>query len=586
MFTTDMATILRTTQVDEGYTSDIQTIDGIKNRAYCALFSDNGHMDGNYRTEMLQIDDDYRDFFATAFPLHYFNDEIGIETIPRWKIALMAKIYENAPYMNSIFSKLDDQIFANYRVRKVENQNASAKVSHLDDTATRSSVVSHEGENINNSTSSAIDSYNDTNAGQHSNVLSDNVVNTSSEDTSGSSSSLEDKLSTTSHQGLVSVEGNEHSTDTNSTIGTKVSHDQKVDNTTNAHGESYNGAIHEEVDDFIEDTEANRDTTTHTIEGKITDTHTPEGKIQVKNERQETGTYKDEISFQDRKDIATTDSNGVGVTFDTPMGKITSSQNAPAMRTTDISKGDGVTAANGSVYNYMSAASESDTSVKAENESKGKEIHTHDGNQYKVTDTNTTEYLNNYKTKDEKEWSNDYEEETTHHYHKDIDTDKTDNSAKTSTDVTHGNVTDDINETNNTASAGTNNKDSSQDTTETYADSVSNEGSVTTTNSGSKDISGTTSKATADNGSESSSNAHEGTRSDASTSHDTNSFDETSAGASSRIAIDVDTKQDNGTIEETDKTYSMEMILLADGLMNKIWNIFDDLFMQIIDVFP
>ena len=33
------------------------------------------------------IDEKYRNTFITGFTLHFFNDELGLETLPLWKIA-------------------------------------------------------------------------------------------------------------------------------------------------------------------------------------------------------------------------------------------------------------------------------------------------------------------------------------------------------------------------------------------------------------------------------------------------------------------------------------------------------------------
>ena len=45
--------------------------------------------------ELLQLDSAYRDPFALGFALHFFQDEIGLETWPLWQMALMEKIYNN-----------------------------------------------------------------------------------------------------------------------------------------------------------------------------------------------------------------------------------------------------------------------------------------------------------------------------------------------------------------------------------------------------------------------------------------------------------------------------------------------------------
>lgn len=64
------------------------------------------------------IDERYRQNFITGFTLHFFNDELGLETLPLWKIALSEKLINNGSYINLIYENLDKQIFSQYRVKK------------------------------------------------------------------------------------------------------------------------------------------------------------------------------------------------------------------------------------------------------------------------------------------------------------------------------------------------------------------------------------------------------------------------------------------------------------------------------------
>lgn len=64
------------------------------------------------------IDEKYRNTFITGFTLHFFNDELGLETLPLWKIALSEKLINNGAYINLMYDNLDKQIFSQYRVKK------------------------------------------------------------------------------------------------------------------------------------------------------------------------------------------------------------------------------------------------------------------------------------------------------------------------------------------------------------------------------------------------------------------------------------------------------------------------------------
>lgn len=66
------------------------------------------------------ISSEYRQRLITGFTLHFFNEEIGLETLTLFKIGLTDKIYNNAEYINAIFEHLDKQIFADYSTKVVE----------------------------------------------------------------------------------------------------------------------------------------------------------------------------------------------------------------------------------------------------------------------------------------------------------------------------------------------------------------------------------------------------------------------------------------------------------------------------------
>lgn len=70
------------------------------------------------KAPMNVLESSYRERFITGFTLHFFNEEIGLETLPLWKIALNEKLFNNASYINLIFENLDKQIFADYNVKQ------------------------------------------------------------------------------------------------------------------------------------------------------------------------------------------------------------------------------------------------------------------------------------------------------------------------------------------------------------------------------------------------------------------------------------------------------------------------------------
>ena len=95
------------------------------------------------------ISSEYREAFVTGFTLHFFNDELGLETLPLWKVALNEKLINNAAFINLIYEHLDKQIFADYRVINV---NASGTTSD-----TKTGSVSGTKSNTNSNTTTTDD---------------------------------------------------------------------------------------------------------------------------------------------------------------------------------------------------------------------------------------------------------------------------------------------------------------------------------------------------------------------------------------------------------------------------------------------
>ena len=92
--------------------NDITTVEGISAVASSVLFPQDG---------LDLIDENYQDRLVVGFTLHYLKDEIGMETLPLWKLALLEKLFNNYDYINEIYANLDKQIFSDYRVRNVSN---------------------------------------------------------------------------------------------------------------------------------------------------------------------------------------------------------------------------------------------------------------------------------------------------------------------------------------------------------------------------------------------------------------------------------------------------------------------------------
>ena len=111
---------------------DIHSITDICTIAKRCLFDD---------APMTVISSEYRDRLITGFALHFFNEEIGLEVLPLFKMGISDKIYNNADYINAIFAHLDKQILSDYSTKVVNTE------GH--DTITDEGTVSNTGTSAN-----------------------------------------------------------------------------------------------------------------------------------------------------------------------------------------------------------------------------------------------------------------------------------------------------------------------------------------------------------------------------------------------------------------------------------------------------
>ena len=395
--------------------NDITTIDGMYEVAKTALFP----------TDALNvISEQYQKQLIVGFTQHYFMDEIGLETLPLWKIAISEKLYNYGSYINLIYENLDKQVFADYRVTN-SNKNSTNNI-----VGTNSNLV--EGTTGNSSESNTVN--NDT--------FTENIER--------------DYNSTVTGSGNV----------TNAKSGSDV-----VSNTGT---------------DMIE--RSGNDVTANTGTESVAHTGTQGVVDSSTQETNNTGTTKN-------------DNNSINIVYDTPQGSLSN------MRTPGgDASGRGVSYANGQTYNYMSGATEEDsTNVQTDDTTSSTEQNGESTTTFNDTNTTTRnlESTINYGSVD----TNTKDLSTTTQYG------LTDTQTRNTTD---GTVTDD-----DTSRTGSSNKESTN----------------TTTNSGTSS-----------------------TNTTGSTNTEANASDE---------------------INATDYRLNWEMLYKSMPLLNKLWDIFDDLFMGI-----
>ena len=68
------------------------------------------------------LKEDYVDPFILGFTYHFIFDEIGLETMPAWKLALVSKILENGAFVEQTFENLDNSIWSEYKIDKIAGE--------------------------------------------------------------------------------------------------------------------------------------------------------------------------------------------------------------------------------------------------------------------------------------------------------------------------------------------------------------------------------------------------------------------------------------------------------------------------------
>lgn len=102
------------------------------------------------------INPEWEDKFITGFTLRFMNEELGLETLPLWKIALNEKIYNSGSYINDIFENLDKQVFADYNVKSILNSGNKSDSKSFAGTVTHDNTVNTSTSNEDESTTTKV----------------------------------------------------------------------------------------------------------------------------------------------------------------------------------------------------------------------------------------------------------------------------------------------------------------------------------------------------------------------------------------------------------------------------------------------
>lgn len=432
------------------------------------------------------IDNRYLEAFETGFALHFMNDEIGLETLPLWKIALNEKIYNNGSYINAIYENLDKQVFSNYKVHLVETSDTTQGT-----TEGTGSITNVRDEDT---TTDVTDTT--TNSETASGSMTNDLRGTG---TVGHATTGRD---TTAHTG----------TDTNTKTGS---------DTTTHIGTDIN-------------TKTGSDTTYHTGTDETTHTGTDIVEQTGSDENAHTGNQStDSANGSTTQNTGTTgtDRNTIQVNSDTPMGSL---QN---LRTPGgNARGTGVTYAADQTYNYMSSAVEVDES----------NVQTDNTEQNVNGFDDSTTYFNDKQTH-----SRDLQDTTTYDNQTSRNVNLSDQSNYNNRDTRNINTSDQTNRN----ESDTRSLDTADSTTYGKNENETRNTRDYTQQSNSSEkasSSGTTGQTIVD-----------GTVTDTQT----------------RDTLDTTNSEHLGSVDDREYVLNWEMLYKSMPLLNKVWGIFDSLFM-------
>lgn len=492
------------------------------------------------------ISEQYRQQLITGFALHYLNDEIGMETISLWEIELAETLYNNGAYINQIYDKIGKEIFSEYHVSHADS---AGKHDNLVDISDKLKANGKTNTHDTGNTSTDHDG-NDHNVAERTGTDKLNGITTG---TGGITTTINgNKTSQSSDNRSIHNTGNDKTINTGTDTLAKTGSNTLTDNVTvtdtltgnDTTTTTYNTTDHDEGNSTKTGQLVSNDTdnTHHYIKGGYTDHH------------DDTTTNRGDTTYAD---------NGMQMTLDTPMGKL-SNLHSPGGDATGL----GVSYASQQDYNYLTSAAESDsTRVQTDNTdqtSQGDTIRTYQD--YDANDDGVRIHTEDY---------NDIKDARVNdHTHTGTDTSTVSHNT-TNENITKGDHITKLNETdttthntqsvnNNESNTTDNNTHNSIDqTNDTHIEERNTQDQVNNTNeSQSRDDINSTSHYE-DRGS------HE------------NNVETTSDNTSDRTALHRDNGTNNNTTDTTDYTITYELLMRSSPLINKIWECFDDLFMMI-----
>jgi hypothetical protein len=570
---------------------DLSTIDGIYEVGAPIFFG----------PEMNVISNEFRERFEKGFLLKFFNDELGYETFSLWRIAFQEKIFNNADYINLIYDTLDKQIFADYKVRKKNAEETSKLITDVrgESTNTTDGSVTNTNSGITNESNS------------NTNVLGEQTKDSSANTVEGKGTITDSKSGTETLNGTGAVVDSRTGSDRNNTTGTdtltkegnRIGGRDSLDNVYMEGSEidTANRTMADSLQKTGYDLREMSNDTTGEREGTLSmatgGTDTRGGDVSKKGTEKITDSYNSTVGQEGsvtdtRTQTGSVKDNSFQVNYDTPMGSLQNMRSPGGS-----SAGKGSSLITDETFNYMSSASEAGSTRAFDNyEDENVKSFSNDYAQTKGgSDTREVEFLNR---KDEHTEVMNYGrtqaqgQNETSESHVDGSDKMNYNSQATTSRTGKDTITHSFNDRHNTRqindtdrqSYGENNVDTKDLQSETTYGSQNTQSRnlqdekvydtdltrerdtldiTNNTSVGSRDVT------TTDNGSRNvTDNSTSVTDTDTTvTNNDTRNTDQT--GAKSNME------------DEVDYAVNLEMLYRSIPLLDKVWDIFKDLFMFI-----
>lgn len=308
------------------------------------------------------LSDVARENFVSQFCLHYFTHEIGFDTEELFKIELNGNIMCNYEQINSIYEDLARQAFTEYSKKMNASNGKRVKVGNANDVRTDNIKNNNKSTNINNVTSERDNTGSQENKSFQNNIQNNNISSTLTErgfteQEKTGNDVTNDNGSSVNNNDLIDVVN--HNTTERQTYGSQNSRvqnnkDQHVYDTSDK--TNYNSTATQNYG-AIDEMLANTKRTDKNI--KQYDLVTEKSFDDRSHEKSFEGTITD---TNDSKN----DQNGMTLSFDTPQGSLDDLRNpggVPGSGSGSSEVGKGIAYAAGQSYNYLSAAAENDNTT-------------------------------------------------------------------------------------------------------------------------------------------------------------------------------------------------------------------------------